>query len=470
MAYLHGIETIEVQQGSKPVNVIKSGVIGLVGIAPHSAKNEVIMVSSDRDTAQFGLQIPGFTIPQALAVILAQGPGVILVVNVFDETAHTTAVVAESHTIADLKTKLSFAPIGTVSVLDSEGAATAFVLGTDYSLDEYGNFKVLSNAISNSTVLKFSYKKLNLTAVTASNIAGSYDSGTNVRTGFKAFDTAHSNFGVNPKILIASGFSSLSGVLPAMISAAERFRGIFYIDAPLGTTVTGAIAGRGPSGTFNFNTSNKRGELLYPHLKKYDPATDSDVNFPYSAFLAGVRASTDILQGFWVSSSNIEIKGTSGPERALSAVLNDTTSDINLLNEVGITNVLNTFGTGTRTWGNRNASFPTNTGPDNFTNIVRIFDVVTESLEQASLQFIDKPINQGLIDSVRESGNSFMRVLIGRGAVLPGSVVKYNKSDNPVEELANGHLTFEVVFMGPTPAERITFKSFLDINLLASIS
>ncbi|KQC02096.1 phage tail sheath subtilisin-like domain-containing protein [Pedobacter sp. Hv1] len=470
MTYLHGVETIEVPNGSKSVNIVKSGVIGLVGISAIGPKNQVIMVNGERDAAQFGKQVPGFTIAQSLEAIFLQGAGSVLVVNVFDPALHTSAVTAESKTVVDGTLKLSASPIGTVTVLDSEGAATSFVLGTDYSIDEYGNFKVLNGAIANGTVLKFTFAKLNAAAITSSVIVGTYDSSTNVRTGIKCFDTALETFGYNPKIMIAPGYSSLSGVSAGLLQAAEKFRGIVYVDAPVGTTVAAAMAGRGPSGTFNFNTSNKRVELLFPHLKKYDPATDTNVSFPYSAFLAGVRAAVDLTDGFWVSSSNKEIKGIAGTERALSSTPGDVNSDVNILNAAGITTVFNTFGSGPRTWGNRNASFPTETGISNFTNIVRIADVVTESLEQASLQYIDQPISQGLIDSIRENGNAFMRILIGRGALLPGSKVLYNENDNPPEELANGHLTFELLFMGPTPSERITFKSYLDISLFSSIS
>jgi phage tail sheath protein FI len=469
MSFLHGVETIEVQQGSRAVNIVKSGVIGLIGIAPQGPKNQVIMVNRPTDAAQFGEQVPGFNIPQALEVIFAQGTATVLVVNVFDNATHTAQVTAESKTVADGKLKLAYAPIGAVTVLNSEGAATSFVEGTDYSIDAYGNFKVLSSAIANATVLQFTYKRLDLTLLTGAHLVGGYNTGTQTRTGMSCFDVAYNTFGFNPKLFIAPSFASLSGVFAGLVGCAEKFRGITYIDAPVGTTVAGAIAGRGPAGTINFNTSNKRVELVYPHLKKYDPATNDNVNFAYSAFIAGLRASLDLTDGFWVSSSNKEIKGTTGAEIALSSSTTDTSADTNILNEAGITTVFNTFGTGIRTWGNRNASFPSNSSPSNFTNIVRIDDVVTESLEQAALQFIDQPITQGLIDSIRESGNSFMRTLIGRGALLPGSKIVFNKADNPVEELANGHITFERQYMGPTPAERITYKSVLDINLLASL-
>lgn len=470
-SFLHGIETITVSQGSRPVNIVKSGVIGLVGIAPTGPANVLVPVyPNSGDAAAFGAQVPGFNIPQALEVIFNQGAGVVLVVNVFNATKHLAQVTDEVKTVTNGTLKLAAAPIGAVTIKDSEDEPVAFEEGTDYSIDAYGNFKVLSTAIANTTVLKFSYKKLDISLVEAADLVGTYNGTTNVRTGMQCFDTAFNALGFNPKIFISPSFTTMPAVLTGLASCAAKFKGIVYHDAPLGTTINAAIAGRGPAGTFGFNTSDKRVELLYPHLKKYDPATNENVNFPYSAFMAGIRAALDNSDGFWFSSSNKEIKGATGIERELSSSTTDVNSDTNRLNAAGITTVFNTFGSGNRTWGNRNASFPVNTGADSFSNIVRIDDVVTDSLEQAALQFVDLPITQGLIDTIRESGNAFIRVLIGRGALLPGSMIKYNKSDNPVEELANGHITFERIYMGPTPAERITFKSVLDINLLASIA
>lgn len=466
--FLHGVETVEVNTGARPVSVVKSAVIGLVGIAPTGPKNQPILVNGDRDAAQFGLKIPGFSIPQSLDAIFKQGAGTVIVVNVFDPVAHTKQVTAESHTVTDGKVKLASAPIGEVTVLDSDGEPTIYVLDTDYSIDAFGNFTVLSSEISDSTALKFTYKTLDESAIQPAALIGAVDGVSGVRTGMKCFDLAFNLFGFNPKIMIAPTFSGLTAISTELISYAEKYRGIAYLDAPLGTTVATAIAGRGPSGTINFNTSSKRAELLYPHLVWYDSATDSMEPFPYSAFKAGIRAAVDNTEGFWVSDSNHEIKGVTGAEVNISAAINDPSTDANLLNEKGITTVFNSFGTGIRTWGNRSASFPTNTAPDNFVAVRRTADIIHESLEHACLQFIDQPITQGWIDTVRETANSFIRTLIGRGALIDGEC-KYLKEDNPVTELAAGHVTFSISFMPPTPAERITFKSLIDINMLANL-
>lgn len=471
MSFLHGVETIAVDIAGRTYNIVKSGVIGIIGIAPTGPAQQLVLCTKQSDFAQFGSPVPGFTIPQSLEVFALNGAATVLVINIFDPALHTTAITAESQTVTGGKAKLAFAPIGTVTVLDSAGAPTTYVLGTDYTIDAYGNFAVIGTAIANGVVLKFTYKKVNVAAVTANVITGTQDSGTGVRTGSRLFELAYTTFGFNPKILITPGFSSISAVGALLRSLADKYRGITYIDAPAGTTVTGAIAGRGSSGTIGFNISHQRTELLYPQLLKYDAATNSNVSFPYSAFLAAIRQVVDNDTdngGFWVSSSN-KVINCLGLELPVSGSINDSTSDNQVLNAAGITTVLNTYGTGIRTYGNRNSTYPGASGPKTFSNMIRIDDIVSESMELAALPYIDMGITQAFIDVVREEGNSFIRTLIQSGALLPGSKVIYSADDNTPAELANGHIVFERIYMGATPAERITYKSVMDITLLANL-
>ena len=465
--YLHGVETIEINTGARPVTVVKSAVIALVGLAPIGTKNEPILVLSPNDAAQFGDQLPGFTIPQALDAIFKQGPATVIVVNTFNTTTNTEQITLESHTITSGKLKLSAAPIGAVTVFASDGT-TPFtgVLDVDYSIDAFGNFVALSATAAEDLVLKFSFKTLDTGTVTSAQIIGTNTSG--VRTGSKCFELIFNTFGFTPKILIAPVYIELNAVATEFIALADKYRAIALIDAPVGTSITNAVAGRGPASTINLKTSSYRAYLLCPHLKVYDADTDSNVNAPYSQFMAGVIANVDLNEGYHVSPSNHEIKGIVGTEYVVTASVNDANTEANLLNEKGITTTFTGYGTGTRTWGNRSAAYPVNTDPKNFIPIRRIADIVHESLEQAMLPFIDKPLNQATIDAIRDTGNGFFRTLIGRGAVLSGSKCVYS-ADNTAEELAAGHVVFDLVFMGPTPAERITFKSYLDINLLSQI-
>ena len=470
MSFLHGVETIQVESGARAITLVKTGVIGLVGIAPKGAVNELKVITTERQGVdEFGEEVPGFTIPQALKAAFAQGASAVMVVNVFDPATHVTAVTDESHTITNGKAKTTNPPVTTVTVTGT-GGTPVYVEGTHFTIDQFGNIQVIDFAtISEGSDIEVDYSHLDATAITDAVVIGVDTSGS--RTGFKLLKESLTTFGYYPKILISPSYCENAPVQAEMIAQADALRAMAIIDAPEGTTPTVAIAGRGPSGTLGagFQTSNKRVILTYPYLKAYDKASDSNENRPYSQFLAGVMSATDQSLGYWYSPSNKEIKGIVGVERTLTAGINDASSEVNQLNEVAITTIYEAFGSGKRTWGNRNAGFPLATTPDVFIPVQRVKDILNESVEFSMIQFIDLPINQALIDSIRNSVNSFIRTLVLRGAIIDGECT-YDPADNPATSISAGHLTFNVTFMPPPPAERITFKSFIDIEILSQLT
>lgn len=401
--YLHGVETIEILKGPRPIRQVKTAVVGLIGTAPMGPINTPTIVLSERDAAQFGQvsEASGFTIPQALDAIFDQGAGTVIVINVFDPARHT--------------------------VTNESGKSP----------------------------------------VTAADIIGAVDAAGN-RTGIKALDDTYNRFGFNAKLLIAPVFGTLTSVSTELIAMAHKLRAMAIIDAPIGLTVQQVVEGRGPAGSINFNTSSERAILCYPHLAVYDAATDSERLEPMSQRLAGVICRKDMENGYWWSPSNTEFLGITGVERPITARINDPQSEANLLNENGIVTVFNSFGTGLRAWGNRSAAWPSMTHPRNFINVRRTADVLHESVEYSMLQFIDMPIDDGLIDAICESVNAFIRTLMARGALIDGNCT-FDSAKNPPTEVALGHLTFDITFMPPTPAERITFESFIDIELLRGL-
>lgn len=475
--FLHGVETIVVEKGARPIQTVKSAVIGLVGTAPiyeadaaDQTVNKPVLVLSDRDAAKyFGSAASGYTIPQALDAIFDQGAGTVIVVNVFDPAVHKSSVADEAKTLGtDDKATLAHIGVRNVVVKNTAGTTT-YVQDTDYTLDAVKGVitRLAAGAITAGQSLKVSYDYADPTKVLAADIIGTVD-GSGNRTGLKALKDSYTLFGFFPKLIIAPVYCTQVSVATEMDATAGAVRGMALVDAPIGTTVANAITGRGPAGTINFNFAGKRMVLCYPHLKVYDAATDSERLEPYSQRLAGVIAAKDNERGYWWSPSNTEIKGITGVERQLTAMINDPTSEVNLLNEKGIVTIFNSFGSGIRTWGNRTAAWPSVTSPDNFINVQRTADILHESVEYSMLQFIDYPINQALIDSIRESVNSFIRTLIGRGALIDGKC-GYDPAKNPPTEIALGHITFDIEFMPPTPAERITFESYINIDLLKNL-
>lgn len=485
-SWLHGVETIEIDVGPRPIRQVKTAVVGLVGTAPmfdvdpaDRTLNTLQLVTNDRDARRyFGANRESYSIPRALDAIFDQGAGIVLVVNVLDIATDTTVVAAPTSGTGnftfDADGKIYLAASGSgvrhygvsaVSVKSADGTTTHTVT-TDYTVNSADGTitRVPGGGITTGASVRVGYTHVDPTDVVNSDIIGTVDGGGN-RTGMQAFLDAYNLFGFYPKILIAPFYSPQTAIATEMNVLAGKFRAIALVDAPIGTTFQQAINGRGPSGSINFNTSSERLVLCYPHLKVYDSATDKEVLEPMSQRLAGVICAKDNERGYWWSPSNTEFKGIVGTERRLTAMINDPQSEVNLLNEVGIVTVFNSFGTGLRSWGNRSAAWPTLTHPRNFINIRRTADVIHESVEYSMLQFIDYPINDALIDAVTESVNSFLRTLIVRGALIDGEC-SYDPTKNPATELALGHLTFDIVFMPPPPAERITFESFIDINLL----
>jgi hypothetical protein len=477
--FLHGVETIELDTGPRPIRGVKTAVIGLVGTAPmldvaaaDRSLNRIRLVTNDRDAARyFGQNRAGFTIPRALNAIFDQGNGPIcVVVNVLDPATDTTSVVDEATTFDTATGTLTLAhpQVSNVVVKHSTGTPT-YVLNTDYTLDA-GRGVITRKAggdLAAGQSVKVSYAWLDPSKATNSDIIGTVD-GSGNRTGMQAWLNAYQELGFFPKILIAPGFSTVNAIATELNVLAGKLRAIALVDAPIGTTVQQALTGRGPSGAINFNYSSDRVGLCYPHLKVYDSASGTEILEPFSPRLAGRIAATDQDKGYWWSASNQEIKGISGVELPLTAMINDPASETNLLNEAGIITVFNAFGSGLRTWGNRSAAWPSNTHPRNFIHIRRTADVIHESIEYSMLQFLDQPITDALIDAITESVNLFLRTLVMRGALIDGHC-GYDKAKNPATEIALGHLTFDITFMPPPPLERVSFESFIDIELLAQL-
>jgi phage tail sheath protein FI len=479
-SFLHGVETIEIDKGPRPVQLVKTAVIGLIGTAAAGDVNTPIIVSSEKDFAQFGENIPNSTILDALDAIFDQKATVVVVINVLDplSPAHKTTISATPETVTVDPTTGEFElahPAVSSLVLTSADAATTYSATTDYEFDATtgkGKRKtagtIPAGTVSTPTTLKATYTYLNPSLVQPSDVIGEIDPVTAKRKGMKAFRDAYQLFGFYPKILISPVFSALAAVSTELIATATSIRAITFIDAPIGITPTQAITGRGPLGSINFNTSSERAGLCYPHVKAYDVEADAEVLAPLSSYAAGAQARKDQENGYWWSLSNTELLGITGMERPIDAMINDPNCEANLLNAAGIITLFNSFGTGIRVWGNRSAAFPSNTHPKNFLCVRRTADIIAESLEYFTLQFNDRPLDNALIDAVVESCNGFMRTLKANGAIIDGKAW-FDPADNEALALAAGHLTITYDFMPPTPAERVTYKASINIDYLSEL-
>lgn len=172
MGYLHGVETIESESGGASVTLVKTAVVGIVGTAIGGAVNDIVIVASDRDFAQFWPATANTTIRQALQDVFDQAPTVVQVINVLDPAVHNTAIASEVIMLGAVDTATLANP-GVITTLPnaikSADGKTTYVAGTDYTLDALNGIvaRIGTGAIAAGAQLNASYSYADPTQVTA---------------------------------------------------------------------------------------------------------------------------------------------------------------------------------------------------------------------------------------------------------------------------------------------------------------
>lgn len=304
--------------------------------------------------------------------------------------------------------------------------------------------------------------------VTAKIVGEVTEDGT--RTGLKLFETALTTVGFEAMIYIAPRYSALPTVKQALITLSDKTEAMAYIDSPDGYTFNDAIASRTEKGEFSTLTEGQK--LLFPHFLIANPKstddTDKYTNVPMSPYMAGLRAKIDVEEGWHLSSSNHRVAGVESVDVPLTFSLSDQTSEANLLNAAGITTAVNL--NGWVEWGNYSAGFPANPNTDAFECVRRTRAVMKRAVQQACIPFIDKfPIIKANVDAIRNTVNQYLNGLVAAGKIVAGKCF-YRGQNNPLNEMTQGHLTFDIEFTPAIPMQRLTFTYKIDLTALSKIA
>ncbi|HEX2881184.1 MAG TPA: hypothetical protein VHO25_16750 [Polyangiaceae bacterium] len=481
--FLHGTETIEKLVGPTIVQEVRTGIIALVGTAPvHHGGASVpwgrpVIVRTDADCEKFGpaasdanshASMQGYTIPQALKDMRGEGAGTIVVVNLFDPEEHYNTVAGANRAITNGVATLPNGDIISATVKVAGGTGDPLVEGTDYTIDRVTGklTTVAGGALDGDANMHVGYTHGAPEDVTDEEIIGGVSSG--VRNGAQALLDCGSLFGFKPKLLTAPGYITGGGdVLNALnvLAQPNKLRAYVLCDASVGNNVEQAILDRGPGLDIDdLRLSDSRVLYLFPHLASGDP--DDPTLHAYSPLLAGIIARTDRTKGYWKSPSNEPFLTKTMLEVPITASVNDAECEANQLNAAGIMTVFSGYGTGLKTWGNRNASFPGKTDIMTFTACRRCIDMIDESLELFALKYMDDITGMVLVQAILDDVNEFIRDLIKRGALMPGSNVKFHLEKNPAQNIANGQFVFTRTVCPPPPLERLTQESIVDTRLI----
>ncbi|WFF39590.1 phage tail sheath subtilisin-like domain-containing protein [Moraxella nasibovis] len=457
-AFHHGTETIRIDGGSSPVYTVNGAITAIIGTAPIGAVNEIILAQTKKDFAKFGgeLTAKGFSIPDAAHIWTRYGSGLAYVINVCDPDKHKTQVSDEVLVVDDntLTAATVYPAIQTLQITDN---AATLNDGVDYTANLLTGEITFKNRPTAPTA---TYTYTDPTKVTESDILGGFVSSTGKRTGLELLTEGFGKFGADAKILVMPEFDQTATAASALISMADKLNAIAYVQAPKGTSLSAALQGRGPSGEINFNTLSDRAMLCYPHVVGILGAESLAVH------LAGLRMQVDVEKGYWHSTSNHELQGVIGMEVGLTARIDDPQSETSRLNEKGITTVFNSYGTGFRAWGNRLACFPTTSHIKNFEVAQRTGDIIDESIRQFELQYIDRPIDDALIDSLIEG----IRTYLGTLKSIVGYSVSLDYDYDLVDAFSKGQVPIVYDHTPKLPAERITNTSVMTRKYLVNLA
>lgn len=440
MAFLHGVEVLEVDAGARPVRTVDTGVIGLVGTAKQGPVNVPTLVAGSRREAVETFGAAGGTIPAALAGIFDQVGAKVVVVNALARTTVDATNAAFAGGKLQLGTGAAPYAIEDLKVTNRAGGTT-YAAGDDYTLDAAsGVVKVVAGGdLTAASTVKVAYTYLGDAAAAA--VAGSADGAD--YTGVKALLQASARGLPRPKILIAPQWSREKTVADALVSAADRLRAVAVADGP---NTTDAAAK-----TEVARYDSRRLYFVDPAVLVGDPAAAE----PASARVAGVVARSDAERGFWFSPSNRPVAGIAGTARPVDFELGDAASRANVLNESGIATIVNHGGY--RLWGNRSTASDARW---QFLSVARTADAINESVLRAHLWAVDRNVTRTYLADVVEGVSAYLRELVGLGAILGGRAW-IDPELNTAKTIAGGRVVVSFDFTPPAPAERITFRSEL---------
>lgn len=292
-------------------------------------------------------------------------------------------------------------------------------------------------------------------AETTSNIIG----GTNASgkyTGMKALLAAQSQLKVKPRILGVPGLDTLP-VATALISIAQQLRGFAYLSANGCKTKEEATA-------YRENFGAREAMVIWPDFLQWSTSTNTTVTAPAVARALGLRAKLDQEVGWHKTLSNIPVDGVTGISADVFWDLQNPATDANYLNGNEVTTLINE--SGFRFWGSRTC---TDDPLFAFENYTRTAQVLADSIADAHLWAMDKPMHSSLVRDILEGINAKFRELVAGGYILGGSAW-YDEEANSATTLKEGKLFIDYDYTPVPPLEDLTLRQRITDRYLANFA
>lgn len=473
--YKHGIET------SRDASIATNPVEGsynvqvIVGTAPINQSkhldevvNRPVVVHSKKEVAEyFGWSddVGRYTLMQAAHMSFQKfAVAPVVMINVLNpqNREHVTAV-------ADVDVALEN---GSAFIEDEGLLADTIVITTgdtelekdiDYAVTVSGTGAMLAaipgGKLDGVTDAKAGYQRLKPEGVKPADIVGGLDE-NGVRTGIELIDEVYAKLGILPGVLTAPGFSSDPAVAMALEAKAELAgdfsNAIAVVDIESKTTTK---LEQVKTAKDALGVHSRWMAACWPCVKSQGKVI---------AMSAAVSA---LLQYTCIRNNNVPCEspdnldiGIDGIVLADGTEISVTQAQVNdYLNKIGVVSCI--YMNGWKCWGNNTTAYPDEIAPNSrFIKNVLIANYLENRFKVDHLSKIGRSATLKLIESIVTEYNALLNALVPD--FLAGAQIVFDKADNPITKLQEGHITFSTRYADYTPIEYITNKFVWDSAIL----
>ncbi|WP_455805151.1 phage tail sheath protein [Pseudomonas fluorescens] len=263
-------------------------------------------------------------------------------------------------------------------------------------------------------------------------------------TGMKALLAAKAKVGMVPRILGVPGLDS-QPVATALASIAQQLRAFSYVSAWNCKTKEEAVA-------YRENFGAREVMVIWPDFQSWDTVTSTTVKASAVARALGLRAKIDQEVGWHKTLSNVAVNGVTGISADVFWDLQNPATDANYLNGNEVTTLINEGGF--RFWGSRTCSDDPLFAFENYT---RTAQILADTMAEAQMWAVDKPMHPSLVRDMIESIKAKFREMVGSGYLIGGDCW-YPEDINDKDTLKAGKLYLDYDYTPVPPLEDLTLR------------
>lgn len=263
-------------------------------------------------------------------------------------------------------------------------------------------------------------------------------------TGMKALLAAKARVGMVPRILGVPGLDSLP-VATALVTIARQLRGFAYVSAWGCKTKEEVVA-------YRDNFGAREAMVIWPEFQNWSTVTNATVTASAVARALGLRAKIDQEVGWHKTLSNVAVNGVTGISADVFWDLQNPATDANYLNSNEVTTLINEGGF--RFWGSRTTSEDPLFAFENYT---RTAQILADTMAEAHMWAVDKPMHASLVRDIIEGVNAKFREMVAAGYLIGGQCW-YPEDANDKDTLKAGKLFLDYDYTPVPPLEDLTLR------------